>query len=115
MEQYKKYIEQICNIVNKNRHLGVSLISLEEYGEDYWSHDKVYKMLLDYNGKTHTLFPFGEAFESYSAVPWSGDDSYEPAGFDEWENDRKLMLTWCWCIYMTCIKDYQDDPPRIKK
>ena len=33
--EHKKYIEQICNIVNKNKHLGVSLISLEEYGEEY--------------------------------------------------------------------------------
>ena len=35
MEKYKAYIKYICDIVNKNKHLGVSLISLEEYGEDY--------------------------------------------------------------------------------
>ena len=105
----------VCNRLNKNKNFNISLKSIEVYKKNLW--DDVLKIEFNYKNKVLPVYINESAFHDWQRVPWGGLTDFRPANWETWENDRKLILTMCWCIYKYCLEDdkgntqYQK-PPR---
>ena len=102
-EKYSNLIKQICTLVNRNKYLGVTFQKLEFYGVHKYSDEKIYKIYLDYNNEEIILYFEEPAFEDWQQVPWGGQTVFRPEDWNEWDSQKKLILTLCWCIYKQCI------------
>ena len=90
----------VCNILNKNKKLNVSLSKIETYMTNAWG--DTYEVTFNYKNKPLTLYLHEGAFEKWNKVPWGGMTTFRPRNWDEWDLNDKLILTMCWCIYQYC-------------
>lgn len=115
-QKFINFIKTICVIVNKNKHFGVSFKNLEYYGIDKYDDMKWYKVTIEHNRGTITFYVEEIAFTDWNDVPCSGTESFRPDDFEEWPEDKQLVLAWCWCFYSFCTryKSWEDQPPAIE-
>ena len=64
MTQKKFFVRDICNLVNKNKHLEVSLINIKFYGVHQHSDEKIFEVSLEHNDGTITFYVEESAFNS---------------------------------------------------
>ena len=115
--KFKNYLSMICSIVNRNYNFSVAINSIEFYGIRKYSEENVYKITMTCGKKSLIFYIEEPAFEHWDEVPWSGQRSFRPADWDNWPEDKKLIVAWCWCIYKYCTvyshQNYEEDPPEI--
>ena len=115
MKIYSNFIEDICELVNKNKRLGVFLKNISFYGVHKYSEENVYQVTLADDKKEIVIYVEEDAFKYWGEVPWSGQSKFRPTDFDDWPNERKLILAWCWAIYKYCKHGTLTSPPEILK
>lgn len=96
MEIDSKYIALIkdaCERVRRNKGINVSFSSMEFYGiKKHSLYDRVYKISLITDMGIFNLYQEDGSFQYWSMVPWSGLTSFRPADFEDWPEDKKLIL-----------------------
>lgn len=113
MDKYYTLLRAVCEKVKKIKNLDVSFYSMEFYGIHKYSEERVYKVNIIYKGEPLTIYPEEGALNHWGEVPCSGQTRFRPADFDNWSNEKKLFLAWCWAIYYYCKHMRHPAPPEI--
>lgn len=111
--KYFTLIKEACERVRRTKGINVSLFNIEFYGIHKYSQENIYKVDLITDNGLFTIYQDERSFKSWANVPWSGLNAFKPADFEDWPEDKKLILAWCWAIYNYCknLSDYQNTTP----
>ncbi len=110
LDKYSTLINKACEKLKRIKNLNIYFFSKEFYGIHKYSHEYVYKLNIIINDEPFTIYAEENSLNHWGAVPWSGNIDFRPANFQDWPEDKKLMLAWCWAIYRY-YKSYNERRP----
>jgi len=116
--RYSALIKDACERVRRNKGINVSFSSIEFYGIQKYSGDNVYKVKLMTDMGLFTLYQDDLSLTYWANVPWSGLTDFRPRDFEDWPENKKLILAWCWAVYNYCknLRQYWNQvPPEIEE